>query len=181
MVRRFASEAIGDQIDQRVGQPAGLERNLDNVCRRRLNLGDRQHARRDEGTIRAAILSLSVRTARHVARHGGHIAHLANRQWFCRSGCYQRRGNQPNDHKDREQTTDESVKIHDPASHGTGNLGRLVYFTCSPARPPTTEKASKSYVVNRDSGGLSPVAGDPGRQHIEVCRQCDDVCPGPGT
>ena len=33
MVRRIANEAIGDQVDESVGQPAGLERNLDNVCR----------------------------------------------------------------------------------------------------------------------------------------------------
>jgi hypothetical protein len=132
MVRRFASEAIGDQVDESVGQPAGLERNLDNVCRGRLNLGDRQHARRDKRAIRAAIVFLFVRTAWHVPGHSSHIAHLANRQRFCRSRHYQRRSNQPNDHKDREQTTDESMKIHDPTSHGTGNLGRLVYFTYLP-------------------------------------------------
>src|SRR5258706_1296665 len=117
MVRRFASEAIGDQVDESVGQPAGLERNLDNVCRGRLNLGDRQHARRDKRAIGAAIVFLFVRTARHVAGHSGHVTHLANRRRFCRSWRHQRRSNQPNDHKDREQTTDESIKIHDPPYH----------------------------------------------------------------
>jgi len=151
MLRRFASEAIGDQIDESVGQPAGLERNLDNVCRGRLNLSDRQHARRDNRAIGAAIVFLFVRTARHVAGHSGHITHLANRQQFCRSRRYQRRSNQPNDHKDREQTTDESMKIHDPTSHGTRNLGRLVYFTCLPTTSKM-EKGAKSHMVNYNSG-----------------------------
>ena len=155
MVRRGASEAVGNQVDERVGQPAGLERNLDNVCRGRLNLGNRQHARRHKGAIRAAIVFLSVRTARHVARHGGHIAHLANRQRLCRSRRYQWRSNQPNDDKDREEMTDESAKIHAQPSHGTEKLGRLIHFTCSPIPNTMNEKTSKSQVVNCDSGGLS--------------------------
>jgi hypothetical protein len=167
MVRRFASEAIGDQIDQRVGQPAGLERNLDNVCRRRLNLGDRQHARRDKRAIRAAIVFLFVRAAWHVAGHSGHVAHLANRQRFCRSRRYQRCSNEPNDHKDREQTTDESRKIHDPPSHGTGSLGRLVYFTCLPTASKL-EKGAKSHVVNCNPGP-QPISSAP-TARVKVCR-----------
>ena len=167
MVRRGASEAVGDQVDESVGQPAGLERNMDNVCWGRLNLGDRQHARRDKRAIGAAIVFLSVRTTRHVAGHGGHIAHLANRQRFCRSRRQQRRSNKPNDHKDREQTTDESAKIHDPPSHGTGNLGRLVYFTCLPTASKI-EKGAKSHVVNSNSGP-QPASSAP-RARIKVWR-----------
>lgn len=124
MVRRDANEAIGDQIDERVGKPASLERNLDNVCRGGLNLGDGQHAHRDKRAIRAVFVFLTVRTAWHVARHSGHIAHLANGQLSRRRRRYQRRSNQPNDHKDREQMTDESAKIHDLTSHETRNFGR---------------------------------------------------------
>jgi hypothetical protein len=122
MVRRGANEAVGDQVDERVGQPAGLESNLDSVCREWLSLSDRQHARRDKRAIWAAIVFLSVGTTRHVPGHSGHIAHLANRQPFGGSRCYQRRSNEPHDDTDREQTTDESAKIHTPSSHGAGNL-----------------------------------------------------------
>jgi hypothetical protein len=101
-----------------------LERNLDNVCRGRLNLGDRQHARRDKRAIRAAIVFLSVRAAWHVPGHSGHIAHLANRQRFCRSRHCQRRSNEPSDDKDREQTTDESAKIHNPTITWDSELGK---------------------------------------------------------
>ena len=140
MVRRGANESVGDQVDESVGQPAGLESNFDSVRREWLSLSDRQHARRDERAIRAAIAFLSVRTARHVPGHSGHIAHLANRHPFCGSRRYQGRSNQPNDHKDREQTTNESTKIHDPPSHGTGNLGRQIHFTYSPTDPPKMGK-----------------------------------------
>ena len=132
MVRRGADEAIGHQVDEREGQPARLERNLDSACRGRVSLSDRQHAYRDERAILAAIAFLSVRTARHVPGHRGHIAHLTDGQAFCRRRRYQRRSNQANDHKDREQTTDESVKIHGLSSHGMGNLGRLFPLKCSP-------------------------------------------------
>ena len=121
MVRRGANEAIGDRIDEGVGEPAGFKRNLDNVCRGRLNLGDGQHAHSDK---RAIFVFLTVRTAWHVARHSGHIAHLANGHLSRRRRRYQRRSNQPNDHKDREQMTDESAKIHDLTSHETRNFGR---------------------------------------------------------
>ena len=83
MVRRGANEAIGDQVDESEGQPAGLEENLDSVCRGRVNLSNCQ-AHPDEWAILAAVVFLSVRTARHVPGHGGHIAHLANKQLFCR-------------------------------------------------------------------------------------------------
>ena len=129
MVRRGANEAIGNQIDKREGQPAGLERNLDTACRGRLSLSDRQHAHRDKRAILAAIAFLSVRAALHVIGHSGHIAHSRP---FCRNRGYQRRNNQPDDHKDRQQTTDESVKIHGLSSHGMGNLGRLFPLKCSP-------------------------------------------------
>ena len=124
MVRRGPNEAIGDQIDEGVGQPAGFERNLDNVCRGRLNLGDCQHAHRDKRAIRAAFVLLSVWTARHVAGHGRHIAHLANGELSCCRRRNQRRNNQSNDHKDREQMTDESAKIHALTSHEKRNYGR---------------------------------------------------------
>jgi hypothetical protein len=129
MVRRVANEAVGGQVDESEGQPAGLERNLDTVCRGWLGLSDRQHAHRDKRAILAAIAFLSVRTALHVPGHGSHIAHLANRQPFCRSGGDQRGSNQPNDHEDREQMTDESAKIHDPTSHRKGQLGKAHHFT----------------------------------------------------
>jgi hypothetical protein len=127
MIWRVADEAVGDKVDDREGQPPGLERNLDNICRGRLSLSDRQHAHGDEGAILAAIVLLFVvilfvRTTLHVSGHGSHIAHLANRQPLCRSRGHQRRSSKPSDHKDRKQTTDESAKIHTPPSHGTGNL-----------------------------------------------------------
>jgi len=126
MVRRIANEAVGDQVVEGEMQPAGLERNLDPVCLGRLSLSDRQHAHRDERAILAATVFLFVRTALHIPGHSGHIAHLANGQPFCRCRRYQRRSNQPNDHKDREQTTDESAKIHRLTSHRMGNLERTI-------------------------------------------------------
>jgi hypothetical protein len=125
MVRRGTNEAIGGQVDEREGQRADQERNLDNACRGRLSLSDRQHAHCDERAILAAIAFLSVRTALHVIGHSSHITHLTNRHPLCHNWGYQRRNNQPDDHKDRQQTTDESAKIHDLSSHGIGNLGRL--------------------------------------------------------
>src|SRR6266568_2777207 len=74
MVRRNANEAIGDQVDETEGQFTGLEENLDTVCRGRFGLSDGQHAGRDERTVVAALIFLTVRTARHVPIHGGHIA-----------------------------------------------------------------------------------------------------------
>lgn len=125
MVRRGPNEAVADQIDEGVGEPAGLERNLNNVRRGRFNLGDRQHAHRDKRAIRAAFVLLSVWTARHIAGHGRHIAHLANGELSCCRRRNQRRNNQSNDHKDREQMTDESAKIiHALTSHETPNFGR---------------------------------------------------------
>ena len=129
MVGRGADEAIGEQVDASVGQPAGLESNLDSVRREWLSRSDRHHAHGDERTIRTALVFLSVRTARHVPGHIGHITHLADRQPFCRSRCYQWRSNEPNDDKDREQTTDESAKIHNLASHKKGQLGKAYHFT----------------------------------------------------
>src|SRR5258706_1001234 len=113
------------------------------------------------------LLFLFVRTAGHVAGHSGHIAHLANRQRFCRSWRHQRRSNQPNDHKDREQTTDESMKIHDPTSHETGNLGRLIHFTCLPTASKM-EKGTKSHMVNSNPGS-EPTSSAP-TARIKVCR-----------
>ncbi len=101
MVRRSANEAIGGQVDESVGQPLGLEENLDSVCRGRVSLSDRQHAGRNKWAVLAALIFLTVRAARHVPGHSGHIAHLADRQPLCRSRCYQRRSNQPHDRKDR--------------------------------------------------------------------------------
>jgi hypothetical protein len=129
MVRRVANEAVGGQVDESEGQPAGLERNLDTVCRGWLGLSDRQHAHRDEWAILAAIAFLFVGTALHVPGHSGHIAHLANRQPLCRNRGYQWRSNKPNNHKDREQTTDESAKIHNLTSHRKGQLGKAYQFT----------------------------------------------------
>ena len=126
MVRRGTHEAIGGQVDEREGQRAGQERNLDNACQRRVSQSDRQHAYCDERAILAALIFLSVWTARHVPGHRGHIAHLTDGQAFCRRGRYQRRSNQANDHKDREQTTDESVKIHDLIITRNGELGKVV-------------------------------------------------------
>jgi len=127
MIWRVADEAVSDNVDDREGQPAGLERHLDTVGRRRFGLSDRQHAHGDEGTILAAIVLLFVvllfvRTTLHVPGHSSHIAHFANRRPLCRRRGYQRRSNKPNDHKDRKQTTDESAKIHATSSHGAGNL-----------------------------------------------------------
>jgi len=132
VVRRVANEAIGDQVDEREGQRSGQERNLDSVCRGRFSLSDRQHAHRDKRAILAAIAFLSARAALHVIGHSGHIAHLAHSQPFCRNRGYQRRNNQPDDHKDRQQTTDESAKIHDLIITRDRELGKVIPFTCSP-------------------------------------------------
>ena len=126
MVWRVANEPIGNQVVESERQPPGLEKNLDTVCRGRFSLSDRQHAHREERTILAVIVLLSVRTARHVAGHRRHIGYIANRQPFCRCRCHQRRSNQPNDHKDRQQTTDELAKIHDPTSHTLRTLERTI-------------------------------------------------------
>src|SRR6266487_6143337 len=143
MVRRGASEAVCGQVDEGEGQPTGLEENLDTVCRGWVSLSDRQHAGRDKRTVLAALTFLTVRTARHVLAHGGHIAHLADRQPLCRSRCYQRCHYQSNDHKDREQTTDESAKIHNSTSHKAGNFRRRIYLTCSPTG--TRKSAESAY------------------------------------
>jgi hypothetical protein len=129
MVWGRSDEAVGDQVDESEGQPVGLERNLDTVCRGRFSLSDCQHAHGDERAILAAFVFLSVGTARHVPGHSGHIAHLADGHPFCRRRRHQRRSNQPNDHEDRKQTTDESTKIHDPTSHRKGQLGKAYHFT----------------------------------------------------
>src|SRR5713226_6279236 len=154
MVRRSANEAIGDHVFESEGQPAGLEENVDTVCRGRVSLSDRPHAGRNEWAVLATIAFLSVWTARHIPAHGGHIAHLANRQPFCRRRGYQRRSNQPNDHKDREQTTDGSEKIHDSTSHKAGNFGRRTYFTCSPDSDPRQKKRRKRIRLTRKSERL---------------------------
>jgi hypothetical protein len=126
MVWGRTDEAVGDQVDESEGQPVFLERNLDTVCRRRLSQSDCQHAHRDKRAILAAFVFLSVRTARHVPGHCGHIAHLGNGQPFCRRRRHQRRGNESDDHKDREQTSDESANIHNLTSHRAANLERTI-------------------------------------------------------
>ena len=93
MVRRGANEAIDDPVDETEGQFTGLEENLDTVRRGRFNLSDGQHAGRDERAIVAALVFLTVGTARHALGHSGHIAHLADRQPLCRGRRYQRRSN----------------------------------------------------------------------------------------
>ena len=123
MVWGRTDEAVGDQVDESEGQPVGLERNLDTVCRGRFSLSDCQHAHCDERAILAAFVFLSVRTALHVPGHSGHIA---NGQPFCRSRRHQRRSNEPDDHKDREQTSYESAKIHNLTSHRAANLERTI-------------------------------------------------------
>jgi hypothetical protein len=150
MVWRVAHEAIGDQVGESERQPAGLEINLDTIDGGRVSLSDRQHAHRDQRAILTAFVLLLVRTARHVAGHRGHIGHLCDRQPCCRRGCHQRRNNEPNDHKDREQMTDESAKIHDLPSHGTGDLGRQIHFTSLPDRE-TRSKAPKIHAVSSGS------------------------------
>ena len=140
MVRRGANEAIGGQVDEAEGQSTCLEENLNTVCRRGFSLSDGQHAGRDERTVVAALIFLTVRTARHVLTRGSHIAHLADRQPLSRSRCYQRRSNQPHDRKDRQETTGESAKIHNSTSHKAGNFGRRIYLTCSPDGNPNPKK-----------------------------------------
>jgi len=90
----FASEAIGDQVDESVGQACGFGKEiLDNVCRGRPEpWGGRQHARpRTSGAIRAAIVFFLFRSGQawHVAGHGGHIAHLRQQaSGFAAAGHY---------------------------------------------------------------------------------------------
>ena len=113
MVRRSTDQAIGDQVVEGENEPAGLEGNLDTVHRRRHSLGDGQHAHRDKRAILAAIALLSVRTAWHIAGHRGHIGHLSGSQALRRRWRQQWCKDEPDDHEDRKQTTDESAKIHD--------------------------------------------------------------------
>jgi len=122
MVWRGGNEPIGEYVDESEVQPAGLEINWDTARRGRFSLSYHRHTHCDKWAIRAAIVFLPVRTAWHALGKSRHIAHLAYRRRFCRRRCNQRRSNQPNDHKDREQMTDESAKIHILSSHGTGNL-----------------------------------------------------------
>jgi hypothetical protein len=121
MVRRGTDEPVSDHVDESERQPAGLEGNLDTVHRRRLGLGDGQHAHRNKWAILAAIALLSVWTAWHIAGHRGHIG-LSGSQALRRRWRHQRSKDEPDDHEDRKQTTAESAKIHVSPSHGTRTL-----------------------------------------------------------
>lgn len=118
MVRRGTDQAVRYQVVEGENQPAGLERNLDTVHWRRHSLGDGQHAHRDKRAILAAITLLSVRTAGHITRHCGHIAHLGGSQAVRPRWRHQWRKDESDDHEDREQTTDESAEVHIVPSHG---------------------------------------------------------------
>lgn len=151
MVRGGPNEAIADQIDEGVGEPARFKGNLNNVCRGRLDLGDCQHAHRDKRAIRAAFVLVSVWTARHVAGHSRHIAHLANGELsYCRRRN-QRRNNQSNDHKDREQMTNELAKIHALTSHETRNFGRPTSNHSLEISGPLINSQSSSLRLNSPS------------------------------
>lgn len=79
MVQRGTNEAIDNQVVEGEEQSASRQRSQDAVRGSRLSLSDCQHAHRDEWTILATVVLLSVRTAWHVAGHRGYIAHLGNR------------------------------------------------------------------------------------------------------
>jgi hypothetical protein len=117
MVRRRTTEAVSDQINKKIGQPAGLEQNLNATYCREFGLRDRQHAHRNKRAILATILILPVGTTRHITGHCDHIAHFGNSQRLRHNRSHQRHYDQPNDDEDREQPSDESAKIHIPMSH----------------------------------------------------------------
>lgn len=102
MIRGGTDEAVHDQVVEGERQPAGLEGNLDSVCRGRLGLGDSQHAHCDKRAILAVIALLAVRAARHVAGHRCHIGHLGGSQTLRRCRRYQRSSDQADDHEDRQ-------------------------------------------------------------------------------
>jgi hypothetical protein len=166
MVWRGAHEAVGGQVFERKRQPADLKMNLNTVCRERFSLSDRQHAHRDERAILAVFVLLSIGAARHitrchvtrchVTRHRGHIGHASNSHALCRRRCYQRRRNQPHDHKDRKQSTDESAKIHGSTSHRTRNLGRCGCITTLPANGNKVKSPQDHTVKRSDRDQIGP-------------------------
>ena len=125
MVRRGANEAIGDQVDEREGQPAGLESNQDSVRREWLNLSDHQRAHRKR-TFLTTIVLLFARTARHIGGHRRHTADLSNGPLLRASRGHQRLRDQPGNHEDRKKTADESAKIHYFTSHSFRDLERVL-------------------------------------------------------
>jgi len=89
------------------------KKNLDTVCRGRVSLSDRQHAYRDERAILAAIVFLTVQDSTACPRSSQpyRSSHRTGSR-FAAAGVTSGRSKPSHDHKDREQTTDESVKIH---------------------------------------------------------------------
>jgi len=142
MFGRVTNEAIGDQVDEREGQPAGLERDLDAVGRGRFNLRDHQHAHRQQ-TFLTTIVLLFVRTARHVGGHRRHVGHLSDRPLLRAGWSYQRLRDEPGDHEDRQQTTDESIKKHDFLIALNRNGWKVNHFTSTPAKSFDEVKTSK--------------------------------------
>jgi hypothetical protein len=136
MIWRRTNEAIGDQVVESNEQGAGRQQwGRDAVGERRFSLRKGQRADRHNRTILAIVALLLLRTAVHavfhdgltawhVARHRRHIHRRGDSRPLCRRRGHQRRSNKPNDHKDRQQTTDESANIHGSPSHRTGDLER---------------------------------------------------------
>ena len=131
MVRRGTNEVIDNQVVESQEQAAGRQRSPDTAREGRLSLCDRQHAHRDERTILATLVFLSVWATGHIPRHRGHISHLGHSKPLRRRRRHQRRRNQPNDRKDREQMTNKSAKVHALTSHNKGNFESRNHITCS--------------------------------------------------
>ena len=112
MVQRGCEEPLGDQIVERQEPASARRRSSDDRRRRRFGLRNGQRAYRNQRTVLAVPAFLTVRTARHVVRHCGHIGRVDGSQLLRRRWRGERQSNQPCDDEYREQTTDESTNVH---------------------------------------------------------------------
>lgn len=136
LVGRRMTQAIGPGlIPQGHDGSGGGERRLDN-SRRQAGEALGVAARHEDAFVASDRRRSLRRTARHVVGHlvrrgrGRHAIHHRVRRsigrWLRHHGARQWHNNEPNDRKDHEQTTDESIKIHGPISHRIADLGREI-------------------------------------------------------
>jgi hypothetical protein len=133
MVGRRTVKAGGNHVVERNKQRAGRMPYQDRHRHGGYGLHGR-HAHPHNRTIVTVVALLFGRTAGHVRGHRRHAGHFGDGQCACSHWRHQWCSNEPGDHKDRKQTTDESAYIHDPTSHRPRNLTSRSHFTYSPAR-----------------------------------------------